>query len=105
MEREPLRLLMVDDDEDDFVLIRQILHNVFDGPQGTLEYAPTCAEALQRMAARHYDVFLFDYRLGAEDGIRLIREIKARNIDTPVILLTGQGGEDVAVEAMKAGAI
>src|SRR4029077_17725181 len=39
-----------------------------------------------------------------KDGLSLLREIRQRGIDTPVVMLTSRGAEDVAVEAMKAGA-
>src|SRR5581483_2368338 len=50
------------------------------------------------------DVALFDYWLGARDGLMLLRDIRARGIGTPVIVLTSRGAEEVAVQAMKAGA-
>ena len=51
-----------------------------------------------------FDVAFFDYWLGARDGLSLLREIRQKGIDTPVVVLTSRGAEDVAVEAMKAGA-
>src|SRR5207248_5397045 len=56
------------------------------------------------MSARAYDVAFFDYWLGVRDGLMLLREIRQRQIATPVIVLTSRGAEEVAVEAMKAGA-
>ena len=60
--------------------------------------------ALNALTHGHFDVAFFDYWLGARDGVALLREIRRRGIDTPVVVLTSRGAEDVAVEAMKAGA-
>ncbi len=51
-----------------------------------------------------FDLVLLDYRLPDINGLNLIAEIKALNLDLPIIVLTGQGDEEIAVEIMKAGA-
>lgn len=51
-----------------------------------------------------FDLILLDYRLPDIDGLHLIDKIKALNVDLPLIVLTGQGDEEIAVEIMKAGA-
>jgi PAS domain S-box-containing protein len=61
-------------------------------------------EALAAFAAQPFDIAFFDYRLGARDGLSLLREIRQKGIETPVVVLTSLGAEDVAVEAMKTGA-
>ena len=52
----------------------------------------------------NFDLILLDYRLPDIDGLHLITEIRALNLDLPIIILTGQGDEEIAVEMMKAGA-
>ena len=62
---------------------------------GVLSNSPT---------ARPFDIAFVDYWLGSRDGLSLLREVRDKGIETPVIILTGHGAEDVAVQAMKAGA-
>ena len=69
-----------------------------------VDIATSYAAALDAFDAVLYDVAFFDYWLGARDGLELLREIRQRGVLTPVILLTSRGAEDVAVDAMKAGA-
>jgi two-component system, LuxR family, response regulator FixJ len=57
--------------------------------------------------ARHADAgcVLLDVRMPEMDGLEVQKELKARGIDLPVIVMTGHGDVSVAVEAMKAGAV
>ncbi len=98
-----LRLLIVDDDPDDVLLFRDCVLEGIRDIAIHVEDASTPAQALELLAGPHYDVIVIDYRLGPESGLDLLRTIRSRGIDRPVILLTGVGDEQVAVEAMKAG--
>lgn len=73
-------------------------------PNAIVDKTPSYAAALDAFSQQQYDLAFFDYWLGAEDGLRLLAEVRRRGIDLPVIVLTGDGAEDVAVDAMKAGA-
>ena len=57
--------------------------------------------------ARHAEpgCVLLDVRMPEMDGLAVQKELKARGIDLPVIVMTGHGDVSVAVEAMKAGAV
>ena len=61
-------------------------------------------QALACIDGDTFDCFLFDYRLGREDGLALLAAIREQGVETPVIILTGQGDEEIAVSAMKLGA-
>lgn len=103
MDTERIRVLLVDDDEDDYVLTRDLLAE----SQGTvfdLEWVDSYDAALMAIAASRHDVYLFDYRLGASNGLELLREAIIRGCSAPIILLTGQGDRLIDIEAMKAGA-
>jgi signal transduction histidine kinase len=61
-------------------------------------------DSFQTASSNNFDLALLDYRLPDIDGLNLIAEIKALGMGFPIIVLTGQGDEEIAVEIMKAGA-
>jgi two-component system, sensor histidine kinase and response regulator len=98
-----LRILIADDDEDDYILTRDLLQRI--GRQRfRLDWTPSYEAALQAIELNQHDVYLFDYHLGHSDGLSLMREALARGCKAPIILLTGNDDWETDVEAMKAGA-
>ena len=99
----PIKILIVDDDSDDRDLIKELiqeeLHSYIE-----ISLASNYSEALEHVKNDSYDVCLFDYILGQENGIELLKECRDVGVLTPVIFLTGQGDEIVAVQSIKAGA-
>ena len=98
----PLRVLVADDDEDDYILTRDLL--LSRSQKVHLDWAATYREALQAIERNEHDVYLFDYRLGEGDGLELLRQALARGCKAPIILLTGDGDWETDIQAMKAGA-
>ena len=98
----PIRVLVVEDDEDDFLIARRLLR---DNRRASYEvtWAQTYAAGLASLRMT-FDVCLVDYRLGPESGLSLIEQAIADGYQGPLILLTGYGDHDLDVEAMKAGA-
>ena len=103
MNNEPVRVLLVDDDEDDYVLTRDWFCEM-EGARFELEWVASYDAALNAIAHNDHDVYLFDYRLGERNGLDLLDEAIAKGCKAPIILLTGQGDHEIDVEAMKAGA-
>lgn len=103
MDSRPLRILIADDDEDDYVLARDLLMRIGRDRFQT-DWTATYQGALQAIDANQHDVYLFDYHLGQSDGLELLREALARGCKAPIILLTGNDNWETDVEAMKAGA-
>ena len=99
----PIRALLVDDDEDDYVMTREMLSDV-KGEVFRLDWIPSYHDALQAIRRGEHDVYLLDYRLGGNNGLDILREARGDGCGAPMILLTGQGDDAVDVEAMKAGA-
>jgi len=105
MDQRPLSILIVEDDEDYALIIEDLILDGLAAMPPKIEHILSGEEAISRLTlSSPYDLCLFDYRLGAMHGIELLREIRAKGIITPIILLTGQGDQEIAVEAMKAGA-
>src|SRR5687767_13881917 len=100
---EKIKLLLVEDDEDDFILTRDLLNEIY--PEGIeLEWAKDYDQAMERLVSNEHAVCLLDYRLGVYNGIELLRQARARGCNSPSIILTGQADRELDYEAMMAGA-
>lgn len=104
MANENLKILLVEDDEDDAFFIKDLIAELELDPRPAIQHALNPNSAMDLLKDTVFDVCLFDYRLGEMDGIDLLRMVRKNNITTPIIFLTGQGDQEIAVEAMKAGA-
>ena len=103
IETRPIRVLLVEDDEDDFVLTRGLLSESR-RIRFELDWADCYEEAIAKIASNDYDLYLVDYRLGEHDGLQILREAKSLGCSRPIILLTGQRDTEIDVAAMEAGA-
>ena len=103
MSDTPVKVLLVEDDEDDVVLTRQLLAEI-GSARYEMEWEADFDRGLDRLCDGAFDVCLVDYYLGLRDGVEFVRQAAARNCDTPVIILTGLGDRTVDVAAMNAGA-
>lgn len=99
-----IKVLLIEDDEDDFFLLKSLLREIV-GVKYKLEWVTTYEEGIAKIANQVHDVYLVDYQLGARSGIELITEATARGAEKPIILLTGAGDREVDLEAMQAGAV
>src|SRR5262245_57974224 len=99
----PVRILLIDDDEDDFTLTRDLLADV-PGDGYVLSWEKDYEAGLEAVCKGGHDVYLLDYRLGERTGLELLREARRRGCSAPVIFLTGLGEAAVDREAMTAGA-
>jgi PAS domain S-box-containing protein len=97
-----LKILLVEDDPDDVVLFGSLLGRVV--PMSAFDHVDNIDDARIKLHGAGYDMCFFDYHLGSDTGLDLLRAIRADGFDRPVIMLTGQGDEAIAVDAMKAGA-
>jgi diguanylate cyclase (GGDEF)-like protein/PAS domain S-box-containing protein len=105
MEKE-LRVLLVDDDEDDYVLLREMFARL--PGQGNqrrycLEWVNGFDEALAACVEQRYDIHLVDYHLGQRNGLDLMRAATEKGCNAPTILLTGQGSYELDLAAMQLG--
>ncbi len=108
----PINVLLIDDNEDDYIIIRRLLTDAphsgsfqwWEGPGFTLDWASSYDTGLEAIHQNQHDVYLLDYYLGKRTGLELLHEAKSSHCQAPLILLTGQENYEVDVEAMEAGA-
>jgi len=99
---EPIRVLLVEDDEDDYLITRDMLA-AQDRVQFALDWCSEYREGLEAIRQEAHDVYLIDYRLGADTGLELVREGFATRPRAPVIILTGQSDYEIDLEATALG--
>jgi hypothetical protein len=98
----PLRLLIVEDSEDDAALLARELHR--GGYEATMTRVDTREELLSALDREHWDIVISDYSMPHLSGLIALRLVREKDPDLPFILVSGTIGEELAVEAMKAGA-
>ena len=98
-----LKILVVEDDEDDFILINEYFKGL-KAWQCEVKWIYRYNDAIDELCNNVYTICFSDYLLGAKNGIDLIRDLHYRKCATPVILLTGRGNYEIDIEATKAGA-
>ena len=98
-----IRVLLVDNDPDEHVLIRDLLQES-NNQTYAVDWEPLYDVGLKTIAHDQHDVYLIDYRLGEKNGLDLIREAIANGCAKPLIMLTGSADEGIDDAVMKAGA-
>lgn len=99
-----IRVLVVEDREDDFLFLSQMFGQARH-LAARLEWARSYAEGLAALRRGEHDIAFFDYSLGAENGVELLGEAAAMGCTLPVILLTGHDSAAVDEAALRAGAV
>lgn len=99
-----IKLLIVDDDQDDFIITSEHIRRI-PGSSFEIDWCHKYDVALQHMIDRNYDLYFVDYRLGAKSGVELLKDALKNNCEEPIILLTGKGNYHVDIEAMQLGAV
>lgn len=94
------RVLVIDDEES----ILRLLEHELSTPERIIETASSASQGLEKFNREHYDVVVSDIRLPDGDGLEMLVQFKTTYPDTEVILITGHGNIDNAVEAMRIGA-
>jgi len=97
-----LRALIVEDNEDDaLLLLRELKKGGFQ-----VEYVRVFDKKglLDNLIPDRWDIAFIDFALPEMNGVDVLRLIKFQSIEIPRIMISGTGGENVAVEAMRAGA-
>jgi PAS domain S-box-containing protein len=101
---EAIRVLLVDDDEDDYLLMKNYLNGISD-QEFAVTWVYRYQDAVQKIAQKNHDIYIYDFFLGAKNGLDLIRETKEIDEDAAIILLTGKGNPEVDRRATELGAM
>jgi diguanylate cyclase (GGDEF)-like protein/PAS domain S-box-containing protein len=101
--KDSLKLLLVEDDEDDYLLTSEVLCEIA-GVEIAITWVTTLEMALDVLHTQSFDVCLSDYHLGQHTGLDLLNATIAQKLAVPIIMLTGQSDRDTDLAAMAAGA-
>ena len=100
---QQIRILIIDDDEDDFFITSEYLRQIQEY-ELQIDWCYRFNDAIQHLKTRNYEMYFVDYRLGAKTGLDFLKEAVRLGCEDPIVLLTGKGNKDVDIEAMQMGA-
>ena len=100
---DPIRILLLDDNENEYVITRDILEDI-EHQKYEITWKSTCDSALEALERESYQACLVDYRLGEHNGIQFIERALHAGFPLPIILLTSHNDREVDMPAMEAGA-
>ncbi len=103
MKPKNFRILLIDDDEDDFVNISDLLKDV-KSSNYAVTWKSTYTGGLKALREENFDACLLDYKLGEKSGLDLLIEAKKRAFSYPIIFLTGMSDFELDLKAMESGA-
>jgi len=99
---ETLKVVIIEDEEAHFNLMKRAIAREFSYASVVhFQDATTCLERLDQV---NPTVIITDYLMPGINGVEFLEVLNQQNIDTPVIMITGQGDENIAVQAIKSGA-
>jgi len=102
MRSSPIRILLIDDDEDDYLIMKELLFEAIK-PKPEVEWVSHFDSARDAIGRANHDVYLIDYRLGEKNGLELLKSFDLSQRHEPFVILTGAGDESVERQAMEIG--
>ena len=103
MTSETTNILLIDDDEDDFILTKDLLKEIATR-KFNIDWVSSYEEGLKEIIRNKYDLYLIDYRLGKRTGIDILKTAIIEGNRKPIIMLTGKGDQEIDMQAMRSGA-
>ena len=94
------KLLIIDDEKS----IRKTLREILEYEKFIVDDAEDGIRGLELLKKNHYDVVLCDIKMPKMDGMEVLEKIQKITSDTPVVMISGHGNIETAVESIKKGA-
>lgn len=94
------KILVIDDERS----IRNTLKDILEYEKYEVDLAEDGQKGLEKMGAAEYDIILCDIKMPGLDGIEVLEQLTELTPDTPVVMISGHGNIDTAVESIKKGA-
>lgn len=94
------KILVIDDEKS----IRNVLKEILEGEKHEVDLAEDGIAGIEMLNNTHYDIVLCDIKMPRMDGIEVLEKIGGIQPDAPVVMISGHGNIDTAVEAIKKGA-
>src|ERR1019366_4579670 len=94
------KVLVIDDEPD----IRESLEILLSSEGYTVDQAQNATEGLQKMEISGYGLVLLDLMMPDRSGMEVLKEVRGRDRETPIFMITAYGSVDAAVQALKLGA-
>jgi len=101
LKAEEKKFLLIEDNPDHIFLVRKCIG---DSLKSQVEAVETGEAGVEKLKNEKFDLVITDFNLPGMNGLEVLEVIKKMDINTPIIMLTGQGDEKVAVTAMRGGA-
>src|SRR5688572_13995156 len=94
------RILIIDDEKS----IRRALREILEYEKYEVDEAEDGKDGLSKLESEHYDLAFCDIKMPKMDGMELLDKVKESNPDLPLIMISGHGNIDTAVQSIKTGA-
>ena len=101
--RNLTRIAIIEDDEDDFIIIRDYIADI-EGKNFVIDWINDYNAAIEAIRKKEYHLYFVDYFLGHKTGLDLLETASEIKCDEPIILLTGLGNKAIDIKAMENGA-
>ena len=101
---DKIKILVAEDDDDDLFIFKEVVRECKGDFEAKVDSVATMQDVLSKVDKKEFDIIFLDYRLGSSNGLEILKALREKKYVSPIILLTGQGDQSLAVDAMKAGA-
>ena len=99
---EQMTLVIIEDEEAHFQLMKRAIEKAY--PRASLYYFQEAAGCIHKLDEINPDILIVDYLMPGMNGIEFLEYLNQEKKHIPVIMITGQGDENIAIQAMKLGA-